>query len=192
MHRPVLAHGAMIAIYVLFGSGPTAAQEQPVDSERACEVLGSGVLTDVFEVPEHGWTFRPASRFVPQALCTANAQGADGSPALEVALTIVKDRFDSPEAAVASLESTVESLSAGRTIEVGGRTRTLQVDFEPFIDGVGDQAAWAPGLNELSVAHRGTRFAVTVVGMGGPDENRGKAIETANRIGEVLSGDGGG
>ncbi|MGD2070098.1 MAG: hypothetical protein PVI57_15600 [Gemmatimonadota bacterium] len=191
MHRPVLAHGAMIAVFLLIGSGTTAAQEQPADSERACEVLGSGVLTDVFQVSEDGWSFRPASRFVPQALCTANARSADGSSSFEVALTILKDRFDSPEAAVASLESAVETLSAGRTVEVGGRTRTIQVDFEPFIDRVGDQAAWAPRLNELSVAHRGTRFAVTVTGMGGPEGNRAKAIETATRIGEVLSGDGG-
>lgn len=172
---------------------PTAADverslagEVEVDSEHACEVLGSGVLAEVFAVSDDAWSYRPASKYVPQALCTATGKSPDGATSYEVALMIMKAEFDSPDAAVASLESTVETLSAGKTIEVGGKEHTTKVDFEPFIDDVGDLAAWAPKLNELSVADRGVRFAVTVTGVGGSDENKAKAIELARLVGNAL------
>ena len=155
-------------------------------SEKVCEVLKSGVLNGVLDVNEESWTYRPASEYVPQALCTANAQSPDGSSSYEVGLMIMKTDFESPAAAVESLESTVRSLTEGMTIEVAGKEHTTQVTFEPFMDGVGDQAAWAPKLNELSVADQGTRFAVTVQGTGDNAENRAKAVELAHRIGDVL------
>ncbi len=169
MNRSILAYAIVWAILFLWGER-AAAQETPVDSERACEVLASGVLEGAFDVPVEAWSFRPASRFVPQALCTAESQSAEGASSFEVALTIMKNDFDSPEAAVASLESIVETL-----IEDGA-----------FVDDVGDRAVWAPKLSELSVAYRGIRFAVRVVGMDRPEENRAKSIELARRVGEEL------
>lgn len=155
-------------------------------SEQACDVLKSGVLDEVFDVSEDAWNYRPASKYVPQALCTATGRSQDGSSNYEVSLMIMKSAFDSPAAAVESLESTVKSLSEGMTIEAGGKTHTKQVEFEPFLDGVGDQAAWAPKLNELSVAHEGTRFAVTVTGVGDNAENKARAIELARVVGDEL------
>lgn len=200
MTRSILALVAITALACGGGEAASRAAQEPtatdvekalagqieVDSEHACEVLGSGVLTDAFDLAEDAWSYRPASKYVPQALCTATAQSPDGAATYEVALMIMKTEFDSPAAAVASLESTVETLSAGKTIEVGGKEHTTQVNFEPFLYGVGDLAAWAPKLNELSVADRGVRFAVTVTGLGGSEENKAKAIELAESLGDAL------
>jgi len=162
-----------------------AVDRTDMPSEDVCRIMKSGVLDGVADVAADSWSYRPASEFVPQALCTATGRARDGS-SYEVSLTIMRDKFDSPAAAVASLESTVRSLSEGITIEVAGKTHTKQVEFEPFLEGVGDKAAWAPKLSELSVADGATRFAVAVHGAGGDPQNKEVAIELARRIGDAL------
>jgi hypothetical protein len=99
----------------------------------------------------------------------------------QVSLTILDHSFDSPADTVASLESAVATLSEGVTVEVGGEDHTAQADFDGWVQGVGDKAAGAPGLNELQVADAGVRFAVMVSGFEA-DENKTKAIELARRI----------
>jgi len=133
------------------------ADRTEMQSEAACEILKAGGLNDVFGAAEDSWSFRPASKVVPQALCTATGKSQDGASSWEVSLTIMRDRYDSPDAAVASLESTVKSLSEGITIKVAGK-----------------------------VADQGTRFAVSVHGAGDPAQNKTLAIELARRIGDAL------
>ena len=103
-----------------------------------------------------------------------------------VTLTVTKMTFDTPAEAVTSLEGTVAQLEEGITFEVQGKERTKQVDFE-WADGVDDRAAWAPSLNELSVAVDGVRFAVAVRGVGDDEQCQTKAIEAARRIATALA-----
>lgn len=163
-----------------------SANRAEMTSEQACEIMKSGILNEAFESNEESWNYRPASEYVPQALCTATGRSPDGSSSYEVSLMIMRADFQSPAEAVASLEGTVKSLTEGMTIQAGGKEYTKQVEFEPFIDGVGDQAAWAPKLNELSVADEATRFAVTVTGFADNAENKAKAIELARLVAEAL------
>ena len=168
------------------GVEKVAGDRREMPSEDVCEIMKSGILNEVLDANEESWNYRPASKVVPQALCTATGTSQDGSSDYEVALMIMRSKFDSPADAVASLEGTVKQLTEGLTITVGGKTRTRKVEFEPFMEGVGDQAAWAPKMSELSVAHKGTRFAVTVRGAGDSEANKAKAIELARLIGDAL------
>ncbi len=154
--------------------------DREVQSPAACDILRTGIVTDVFGVEDSNVNYRPASKVVPQALCTATWNGQ------EVALTIMKTRFESSEAAVRDLEATVERLEKGFTIKVAGRERTTQVDFDDFMTDVGDQAAWAPKRNELSVASGGIRYAVAVRGSGDGATNREKATELARLVAGLL------
>lgn len=153
--------------------------ERGTQSPAVCKLLESGLVADVLGAEPADISYRPASKFVPQGLCTATWQG------IEVALTVIKTQFESNEAAVESLESAVASLEKGLTVTVGGRERTKQVDFEDWMDGVGDQAAWAPALSELSVAANGLRFAVTVRGADDAT-NRERAIALARKVASSL------
>ena len=185
---------AVVAALALFGQAAWAQNVEAIESTieailsgdretqspAVCDLLQSGVVAEVFEVDPAALNFRPASRHVRQALCTASWAK------MEVSLTVIKPRFDSSEAAVQNLESTVARLEEGFTIKVAGRERTTQVDFDDWTEGVGDKAAWAPRLNELSVAAQGMRFAVTVQGASGEGENRDWAILLARRISSEL------
>lgn len=102
--------------------------------------------------------------------------------ATTVSLTMTKPTFASSAEAVASLESTVAQLEEGITFNIGGKLRTRQIDFDDFLDNVGDRAAWAPKLRELSVAHGGVRFAVSVQGAGDNDKSRSLAINLAQKV----------
>lgn len=102
--------------------------------------------------------------------------------ATTVSLTMTKPTFASPAEAVASLESAVAELEEGITFNIGGKERTRQIDFDDFLDNVGDRAAWAPKLSELSVAHGGVRFAVSVQGAGDNNKSRSLAIDLAQKV----------
>ncbi|MCL4809569.1 MAG: hypothetical protein KJ062_17550 [Thermoanaerobaculia bacterium] len=157
--------------------------------EAACDLLRSGLLTDAFGVAAASASYRPGSRYVPNVLCTASWGGATGAASgsgHEVSLTILAQSYASPAAAVASLESTVAELSKGVTVEVQGRKHTSRVEFEGWLDGVGDKAAWAPKPRELSVAHAGVRFAVAVRGFGDAAEGKARAIDLARRVAAAL------
>jgi len=189
-----------------------------------CDVLESGVVTDVFKVDPAQVTYRPGAKFIPHPLCTATWDlpdqeerdaacreemiaytqrktqamlarktfdepmpeciGSNQSPA--VSLTITNQQFDSPQAAVDSLESSVVQLEEGITVTVQGKEHTTQVDFDDWLDGVGDRAAWAPKLSELVVAYAGVRFAVSVRGVGDAAECQARAIAVARRVMQTL------
>ncbi len=161
------------------------ALEKAERSQAVCAILQSGFLPEVFQVDPAEINFRPASPVVPHPLCTASWDGADKAR-IEVGLTVTNLRFGTAAEAVTSLESTVAQLEEGITIKVRGRERTTQVDFEDFLDDVGDRAAWAPRWSELSVAHEGVRFAVSVRGAGDNEKSRSLAIELAQKIISAL------
>jgi len=159
--------------------------------EAACDLLRSGVLADAFGAVAASASYRPGSRYVPNVLCTASWAGTKGTaagspPGHEVSLTILDRSFPSRTAAVASLESSVAELSKGVTVEVKGRSHTSRVEFEGWLEGVGDKAAWAPKPRELSVAHGGVRFAVAVRGFGDAAEEKARAIDLARRVATAL------
>lgn len=203
--RPkVLPLATLVALSALAGNADaqdrTAAQRE-VDrilagkgtarGEAACDLLRSGVLAGAFGAAAASASFTPGSRYVPNVLCTARWDGAKGAPAgaapgHEASLTILDRSFASPAAAVASLESSVAELSKGVTVEVKGRKHTSRVEFEGWLDGVGDKATWAPKPRELSVAHRGVRFAVAVRGFGDAAESKARAIDLARRVAAAL------
>jgi len=189
-----------------------------------CDVLKSGVVTDVFALDPAQVTYRPGAKFIPHPLCTASwdfpdkeareaacqeemmaysqrrtqailARKTFAEPMPEcirsnqgpaVSLTITNQQFDSAQAAVDSLESSVAQLEEGITVTVQGKEHTTQVDFDDWLDGVGDLAAWAPKLNELVVAYAGVRFAVTVRGVGDKAECQAQAIAVARRVMQTL------
>ena len=153
--------------------------------EAACDVFRSGVLTAVFGVDTAAVTLRPGSKYVPHFLCMASWEQPNRGRQ-EVSLTILDRHFESAAEAVADLEGTVAQLSKGVTVEVHGTKHTTQVDFEGWIDGVGDKAAWAPRLSELQVACSGVRYAVSARGFADAAENKAKAIELARRVAAVL------
>lgn len=159
--------------------------------EAACDLLRAGVLVETFGAVAASASYRPGSRYVPNVLCTASWAGAKGTPAgsspgHEATLTILDRSFPSRAAAVASLESSVAELSKGVTVEVKGRKHTSRVEFEGPVEGVGDKAAWAPKPRELSVAHGGVRFAVTVRGFGDAGEEKARAVDLARRVATAL------
>jgi len=103
-----------------------------------------------------------------------------------VSLTIVNQEFDSPAAAAAFLESNVATLEKGITVEVRGKKHTTQVQYDDWLSGVGDRAAWAPKLSQLSVAAKGVVYHVTAEVTDDAAENQARAIELARRIATAL------
>ncbi|MCB1009322.1 MAG: hypothetical protein KDB94_10555 [Acidobacteria bacterium] len=101
-------------------------------------------------------------------------------------LTVVNQEFDSPEEAVAFLENAVATLGKGITTEVMGKKHTTQIAYDDWMSGVGDRAAWAPKLSELSVAADGVVFHVSVRASQDAAENQNRAIEIAKKIAAGL------
>lgn len=104
----------------------------------------------------------------------------------EAGLTINDAPRRSAADAVARLEQVVGRLKAGITTEVRGEQHTSRVEYEDRIDGVGDRAAWAPKLSQLSVAAKGVLFHVGVDAFPGAADNQAKAIELARRVAQAL------
>lgn len=104
----------------------------------------------------------------------------------EASLTIANESFAGAAEAVARLEETVARMEKGITVEVRGQQHTSQVDYDDWIPGVGDRAAWAPKLSQLSVAARGVIFHVTVQVSDDAAQNRAKAVELARRVAQAL------
>ncbi|KAB2965704.1 MAG: hypothetical protein F9K16_01195 [Thermoanaerobaculia bacterium] len=104
----------------------------------------------------------------------------------EASLTINDEPLDGAADAVARLEQIVAQLGEGITTEVRGRQHTTRVVYDDWTDGVGDRAAWAPGLSQLSVASNGVIFHVGVSASPDAAENRAKAIELARRVAQAL------
>jgi hypothetical protein len=98
-----------------------------------------------------------------------------------VSLTLSAGDFDSADDAVASLESTVATLSKGVSFEVGGQQHETKMSFGDWINGVGDKAVFSDN-GELLIAYDAKRMAVSVHVMGDEAKDREKAIELAQRI----------
>jgi hypothetical protein len=114
-----------------------------------------------------------------------------GKPAIpkvtnELSLTILHPTYATNQESVASLERSVADLTKGIAFEVQGKERTAQVAFEPWIEGVGDRATWAPATSELHVAASGVRFTLGVRVYDDGAENRAKDLEMAPKIIDVL------
>lgn len=104
----------------------------------------------------------------------------------EATLTINDEPLADAAAAVARLERIVAQLGEGITTEVRGEQHTTRVEYEDWIDGVGDRAAWAPKLSQLSVAANGVLFHVGVQAFPDATENRARAIDLARRVAQAL------
>jgi hypothetical protein len=102
-----------------------------------------------------------------------------------VSLTLVADSFDSSDAAVANLESAVETLSKGISVEVGGKTHETKMSFGEWIDGLGDAAIFSE-KGELLVAAKAKRFSVNVEVTGDDATDRATAMELARKIIDML------
>ena len=98
-----------------------------------------------------------------------------------VSITLVATEFDSADAAVSSLESTVATLEKGVTTNVGGKDYTVQSDFGGWIDNLGDRAIFTD-KGELLLAYKGRRYAVNVEVSDDPAEDRNLAIDLARRL----------
>ena len=102
----------------------------------------------------------------------------------QVSVTLVATRFDSPAAAVASLEDAVATLAKGVKVNVGGKEYEKKTSFGDWLDNVGDKAIFSDS-GELLVADDGKRFSVTVKVSDDPDTDREHAIALAARIMET-------
>lgn len=183
-----------------------------VMANEACDKLKSGLLVDIFGSEASAATFRLGSKYVPHKLCTASwdkpehqeltkaitqfetqkamakilkqefNQPPPPAASYSVSLTIIDQVFDSLEEAVASLENTVTELSKGVNVTVKGKVHTTQVEFNDWLDDIGNKAIWAPKLNELQVADNNRRFAVTVKGNNDASQNLSNAIALARQI----------
>lgn len=178
------------------------ASEGEARGEASCDVLRAGIIPAVFGVEPPAEDYRPGSKNMRHGFCSIswdkpNREELDAARAdyqmkkamaqvrnedfdepmpppgrYRVSLTIIREEFDSAAAAVTSLEATILTLQEIATPE----------DFDGWIDGVGDRAAWLPKIHELQVAHAGVRYAITVSGGETAADNEAKAIELAQRI----------
>lgn len=192
------------------------AGEGTAKGEAACDVLRSGLLTEQFGKEAAAATFRPGSKYVPHALCTATwskpnqtelaaAQASyeqrkamaratkkpfdearPPSDRHEVSLTILDRKYRSAAEAVADLESSVAALEKGITVTVQGKEHTTQMDFDPLSSEVGDRSAWAPKIQELQVAKGYLRYAMHVSGFDDPATNRAQAVALAKKVAAAL------
>jgi hypothetical protein len=103
----------------------------------------------------------------------------------QVSVTLVATHFDSPAAAIASLEDAVATLAKGVKVNVGGKEYEKKTSFGDWLDNVGDKAIFSDS-GELLVADDGKRFSVTVKVSDDPDTDREHAIALAAKIMEAM------
>jgi hypothetical protein len=103
----------------------------------------------------------------------------------QVSVTLVATHFDSPAAAIASLEDAVATLAKGVKVNVGGKEYEKKTSFGDWLDNVGDKAIFSDS-GELLVADDGKRFSVTVKVSDDPDTDREHAIALAAKIMETM------
>ena len=103
----------------------------------------------------------------------------------QISVTLVATRFDSPAAAVTSLEDAVATLSKGVKVNVGGQEYEKKSSFGDWLDDVGDKAIFSDS-GELLVAAGGKRFSVSVRVSDDPEADRGHAIALARHIMESM------
>lgn len=105
--------------------------------------------------------------------------------AASVSVTLMATEFDSADAAIADLESSVARLQKGITMNISGKDYTTQENFGDWIDNVGDKAVFSE-KGELLVAYKGTRFSVVVAVSNDSLADRDKALLVAERIMQSL------
>jgi len=105
----------------------------------------------------------------------------------EVRLTFAGKTFKDAAAAQAAFDGLLISLKEGITAEaeVGGtkQKHTFRIDYDHEVDDVGERAAWAPKLNQLSFV-AGRHIMHLNVDLGDPAENERMAVELA----KIISG----
>jgi hypothetical protein len=107
----------------------------------------------------------------------------------EVRLTFAGKTFKDAAAAQAAFDGLLISLKEGITAEaeVGGTTQkhTFRIDYDHEVEGVGEKAAWAPKLKQLSFVS-GRQILHLTVNLGDPTENERLAIAAAKSISAAL------
>jgi hypothetical protein len=99
----------------------------------------------------------------------------------DASVTLVADKFDSAQEAVASLDLAIETMSKGVTFNVGGKQRTTQIDFEPPMEGIGDKAVFTE-KGTLHVAYDAKRISVALSVSADPAVKRQQTIQLAQRL----------
>jgi hypothetical protein len=100
-------------------------------------------------------------------------------------VTLIATEYDSADAAIADLETSVARLQEGITVNVSGKDYTTQADFGDWIDTVGDRAIFSE-KGELLVAFNGRRIAVNVSSSDDPAADQELALLLAERIMQSL------
>jgi len=190
---------ALLALSVACSGGgpdsqdPAAGAQEAVDRVVDGEVQSEAAPSDdcaafqaafgqVFEVDPGAVTFH-ASEVMDNTVCRATwpvAKPGPGHYENEANLTIMGETFDSPEAAVASLEGAVTTLTDGVSVDVRGEQRTVKSDFGDWVEGLGDRAITKK--RSVLVASDGVRFTAGVKASADDAENQALAIELARQL----------
>jgi hypothetical protein len=181
----------LLVLSIISCGGEVGAQEAPATAQEpvpqnpvhqdspgqqggtvACPLL-EGIVPDLFGADPEAVRFRPSS-FRRLDICRATWAPIDqpnNRYANEVRLTIVGTAYDSAEAAVASLESTVTTSGPGSPVKSGSGD---------WVEDVGDRAI----QNETSVqvAANARRFTVSVSLTDDPARNQERTLELARRL----------
>jgi hypothetical protein len=162
----------------LAGEEPPA----PASAGTACSML-EDLVPELVGVDLSAATVHPSAGG-GHDVCSMSWPLAEGQSAKrygnEVSLTIMKDTYDSPEAAVSSLESAVTTLTEGVTVEAQGREVTVKSGFGDWVEGVGDRAITKK--RAVMAASNGRRFTIGVSVVDDDAENQAQAIELARAI----------
>jgi hypothetical protein len=190
---------ALLALSVACSGGGSDSQDPAADAQEAVDRAVEGdvrseaapedacaafqaAFGQVFEVDPDAVTFR-ASDVMDNTVCRATWPVANPGPGHyenEASLTIMGQSFDSPEAAVASLEGAVTSLTDGVSVEVQGEQRTVKSDFGDWVEGLGDRAITKK--RSVLVASDGVRFTAGVKASADDSKNQALAIELARQL----------
>ena len=97
----------------------------------------------------------------------------------EINLTIFGEEFETVERASANFEAAMRQLETGTTVEIQGEMKTMFKYDTEEVEGVGENARWVAGMNQVSV-HSGKRvFHLGVKLHDTSEENKADAITLA-------------
>ncbi len=107
----------------------------------------------------------------------------------EVRLTFAGKSFKDAAAAQAGFDALMVTLEEGITAEAeyqGAKQKhTFRVEYDHEVEGLGEKAAWAPKLNQLTFVS-GRRIMHLNVDLGDPAENERMAVKTAQGVVDRL------
>lgn len=205
---PVTMQGAGEA---LAPSGKAAAAATGPADVDPCSVLTDELLQAHFTIAPDTPINRRLSDYSPHPLCTVTWRKADADEIEarrgeamneyimakargekvsipnfrtddEMSLTLYQPLFESPGAAQGGLDQAMSVLQKGVSASHKGVEATFQADVVP-VAGVGDKAAWAAKLRQLSVASGRRLFHVTV----NTGAEREQELETARAVAGSLA-----